>query len=158
MRFIGFGPSRLNRRICSGCIRALEKRPGGAEIELSLLFADVRGSTTLAERMPAEEFSQLMARFYGTAAQVVDRRNGIVDKFVGDQAMARTVGVGDTFDFTALGDSVNTAARLAASAGAGEILVSSTAAKALELDTAGLESRTLELRGGAESVQAWVAA
>jgi adenylate cyclase len=206
MRFIGFGPSRLNRRICSGCIHALEKRPGGAEIELSFLFADVRGSTALAERMPAEEFSQLMARFYGTAAQVVDRRNGIVDKFVGDQAMALfipafaggdhasdaieaarellqetghgdgepwvplgagvhtgvayvgTVGEGDTFDFTALGDSVNTAARLAASAGAGEILVSSTAAKASELETAGLESRTLELRGRAESVQAWVAA
>jgi class 3 adenylate cyclase len=195
------GIERLNRRI-----HALEKRPGGAEIELSFLFADVRGSTTLAERMPAEEFSQLMARFYGTAAQVVDRRNGIVDKFVGDQAMALfipafaggdhasdaieaarellqetghgdgepwvplgagvhtgvaylgTVGEGDTFDFTALGDSVNTAARLAASAGAGEILVSSTAAKASELDTAGLESRTLELRGRAESVQAWVAA
>jgi adenylate cyclase len=88
MRFIGFGPSRLNRRICSGCIRALEKRPGGAEVELSLLFADVRGSTAIAEQMPAEEFSRLMARFYGTAAQVVDRRNGIVDKFVGDQVVA----------------------------------------------------------------------
>src|SRR5215211_6522508 len=88
MRFIGFGPSRLNRRICSGCIHALEKRPGGAEIELSFLFADVRGSTALAERMSADEFSQLMARFYGTAAHVVDRRNGIVDKYVGDQVMA----------------------------------------------------------------------
>jgi adenylate cyclase len=52
------------------------------------MFADVRGSTTLAEQMSAEEFSQLMARFYGAAAEVVDRRNGIVDKFVGDQAMA----------------------------------------------------------------------
>jgi adenylate cyclase len=206
MRFIGFGPSRLNRRICSGCIHALEKRPGGAEIELSFLFADVRGSTALAERMSADEFSQLMARFYGTAAHVVDRRNGIVDKYVGDQVMALfipafaggdhasdaieaalelleetghgegepwvplgagvhtgvayvgSVGEGDAFDFTALGDSVNTTARLAASAGAGEILVSSTAAKASGLDTAGLESRTLELRGRAESVQAWVAA
>jgi adenylate cyclase len=88
MRFIGFGPSRLNRRICSGCIHALEKRPGGAEVELSFMFADVRGSTGLAQRMPAAEFSQLMARFYVAAAEVVDRRNGIVDKFVGDQAMA----------------------------------------------------------------------
>jgi adenylate cyclase len=205
MRFIGFGPSRLNRRICSGCIHALEKRPGGAEIELSFLFADVRGSTALAEQMPAEEFSQLMARFYGTAAQVVDRRNGIVDKYVGDQVMALfipafaggdhasdaiaaarellretgqgegepwvplgagvhtgiayvgSVGEGDAFDFTALGDSVNTAARLAASAATGEILVSSTAAKGSELDTAGLQSRTLELRGRAETVQAWIA-
>ncbi len=206
MRFIGFGPSRLNRRICSGCIHALQKRPGGAEIELSLMFADVRGSTGLAERMAAAEFSQLMARFYGAAAHVVDRRNGIVDKFVGDQAMALfipgfagpdhatdaieaahelleatghaegdpwvpvgaavhtglafvgTVGEGDAFDFTALGDPVNTAARLAASAGTGEILVSREAAQEAGLETAGLESRTLELRGRAETVDAWVAA
>jgi adenylate cyclase len=206
MRFIGFGPSRLNRRICSGCIHALEKRPGGAEIELSLMFADVRGSTGLAERMSAAEFSRFMARFYGAAADVVDRRNGIVDKFVGDQAMALfipgfagadhatdaidaahelldatghaegdpwipvgaavhtglafvgTVGEGDAFDFTALGDPVNTAARMAASAGIGEILVSREAAKAAGLETAGLESRTLELRGRAETVDVWVAA
>jgi adenylate cyclase len=206
MRFIGFGPSRLNRRICSGCIHALQKRPGGAEIELSLMFADVRGSTGLAERMGPVEFSQLMARFYGAAAEVVDRRNGIVDKFVGDQAMALfipgfagpdhatdaieaahelldatghaegnpwipvgaaihtglafvgAVGEGDAFDFTALGDPVNTAARMAASAGTGEILVSGQAAQAAGLETAGLESRTLELRGRAETVDAWVAA
>jgi adenylate cyclase len=88
MRFVGFGPSRLNRRICSGCIRALEKRPGGAEVELSFLFADVRGSTGLAEHTSAADFSRLLARFYGIAAEVVDRRNGIVDKFVGDQIVA----------------------------------------------------------------------
>jgi adenylate cyclase len=204
MRFVGFGPSRLNRRICRGCIHALEKRPGGAEVELSLMFADVRGSTALAERTGAEEFSQLMARFYGTAAIAVDQRNGIVDKFVGDQVVALfipgfagadhaedaiatagellmktghgdgepwipvgaavhtgvayvgRVGEGDAFDFTALGDSVNTAARLASSAGPGEILVSDAAAAASQLDTAGLEARTLNLRGRAQSVEAWV--
>jgi adenylate cyclase len=204
--FFGIGrPSRLNRRICNTCIRALEKNVGGAEIELSFLFADVRGSTTLAEGMPAEEFSRLMARFYIAAAKIVDQRNGIVDKFVGDEVVALfipgfagvdhagdavaaaaellaetghgdgepwipvgagvhtgvayvgTVGEGDTFDFTALGDSVNTAARLAASAAAGEILVSNAAAAAAGMDTAGLESRTLALRGRAESVDAWVA-
>jgi adenylate cyclase len=204
MRFIGFGPSRLTRRICRGCIHALEKRPGGAEIELSFLFADVRGSTALAEQMGSGEFSQLMARFYGAAAVAVDRRNGIVDKFVGDQVVALfipgfagtdhaadaidaarellaqtghsdgepwipvgagvhtgvafvgTVGEGDAVDFTALGDSVNTAARLASCAKAGEIVISSAAAKASKLDTAGLEERTLDLRGRAESVAAWV--
>ena len=203
--FFGIGrPSRLNRRICNGCIRALEKQPGGAEIELSFLFADVRGSTTLAEGMPAEEFSRLMARFYVAAATVVDRLNGIVDKFVGDEVIALfipgfagpdhaadavtaaaellaatrdengeswipigaavhtgvayvgTVGEGDTFDFTALGDSVNTTARLAAAAGADEILISRAAAAAAELETGGLESRLLELRGRVESVEAFV--
>lgn len=88
LRFVGFGPSRLNRRICTGCIKALQKKPGGAEVNISLLFADVRGSTALAESMGAEAFSQLMARFYGTAAEVVDESDGIVDKFVGDEVVA----------------------------------------------------------------------
>jgi hypothetical protein len=52
------------------------------------------------------------------------------------------VGEGDAFDFTALGDSVNTAARLASSAPSGEILVSSAAAAA-QLDTAELEHERL---------------
>src|SRR5207248_10959617 len=64
------------------------KYPGGAEVEISVLFADVRGSTAIAERMPPQEFSRLMARFYGAAAAVIDEWDGIVDKFVGDGAVA----------------------------------------------------------------------
>ena len=67
------------------------------------------------------------------------------------------VGEGDACDFTALGDSVNTTARLAAQAGAGEILVSRAAADASRLDTTGLEARTLTLRGRDETVDALVA-
>jgi adenylate cyclase len=205
LRFLGFGPSRLNRRLCRMCIRSFEKTPGGAEVELSLLFADVRGSTGLAERLPPQQFSSLMARFYGTAAKVVDERGGIVDKFVGDEVVALfipglaggdhaadaiasardllretgnddrdpwipvgaavhtgvayvgTVVEGDAVDFTALGDPVNTAARLASSAGPGELLVSAAAAAAAQFDTGGLEARALTLRGRDETVEAWVA-
>jgi adenylate cyclase len=88
MKVVGFGPSRLNRRLCRACFRSMDKHPGGAEIELSFLFADVRGSTGLAEHMPAQEYSKLISRFYGAAAQVVDRWNGLVDKFVGDEVVA----------------------------------------------------------------------
>jgi adenylate cyclase len=88
MRAIAYGPSPLNRRLCKWCIRAVSKHPGGAEIEISVLFADVRGSTRIAEGMPPEEFSQLLARFYGTVADVIDECDGIVDKFAGDGAMA----------------------------------------------------------------------
>lgn len=206
MRLIGYGPSKLNRRLCKWCLRAVDKHPGGAEVEISVLFADVRGSTGLAERMPPEEFSRLLARFYGAAAEAIDERDGIVDKFVGDAAVAlfipgfagqghasaaiaaardlieRTgnngsspwvpigvgvhtgtsfvgsVGEGDARDFTALGDTVNAAARLSALAGAGEILISVDTAIAAELNTAGLERRTLELRGRDAVLDAWVAA
>ena len=88
LRPFGFGPSKLNRRLCRACFRTIDKRPGGAEVDLSLLFADVRGSTGLAERMPAHEYSKLISRFYGVAASVVDRWDGIVDKFVGDEVVA----------------------------------------------------------------------
>ena len=205
MRAVGRGPSPLNRRLCRFCIRAVHTHPGGAEVEISVVFADVRGSTAIAERMLPQEFSRLISRFYGAAAEVIDERDGIVDKFVGDSAVALfipgfagsdhaadaiaaaqglleqtgndgpepwipvgagvhtgksfvgTVGEGDARDFTALGDTVNTAARLTGLAAAGEILVSAEAAAAGGLDTTGLERRTLELRGREQSVDAWVA-
>jgi adenylate cyclase len=200
----GFGPSKLNRRLCRACFQHIEKHPGGAEIELSLLFADVRGSTGLAERMPAQAYSRLISRFYGAAAGAIDEHHGLVDKFVGDEVVALfipgfagrdhatraigagravlretgndgsepwvpvgaavhtgvayvgRVGEGDACDFTAVGDAVNTAARLASSAGAGELLVSRAAAEAASFDSAGLEARTLELRGRDETVDAVV--
>jgi adenylate cyclase len=88
MRVFAYGPSSLNRRLCKWCARAVHKNPGGAEVEISVLIADVRGSTGLAERMAPEEFSKLMARFYGAAAEAIDDADGIVDKFVGDGAVA----------------------------------------------------------------------
>jgi adenylate cyclase len=205
MRALAYGPSPLNRRLCKWCLRAVHKHPGGAEVEISVLFADVRGSTSIAEGIAPEEFSRLMARFYGAAADVIDERDGIVDKFVGDGAVALfipgfagsdhaadaiaaarglleqtgndgpdpwipvgagvhtgtsfvgSVGEGDARDFTALGDAVNTTARLTGLAGAGEILVSADAVAAAGLETAALERRTLELRGKGQSVDAWVA-
>ena len=50
-------------------------------------------------------------------------------------------------DFTALGDAVNTTARLASLAGPGELLVSVAAAEHASFDTAGLDRRTVEVRG-----------
>jgi adenylate cyclase len=66
------------------------------------------------------------------------------------------VGEGDAKDFTALGDTVNTASRLTSLAGAGEVLISAETAAAGGLETAGLERRTLELRGREQTIDAWV--
>ena len=204
LRLIGTKPSPLNRRLCTQCIKSAHKHPGGAEVEISALFADVRGSTTLAEKLPPGEFGQLLTRFWGTAARVVDKEDGIIDKFVGDEAVALFIpgfagedhaarairaarallketghdggtpwipigigvhtgisfvgyiGEGDALDFTALGDTVNIAARLTSMAGAGEALISDAAATAAGLDTSALEARTLELRGREQTVDAWV--
>ena len=53
-----------------------------------MLFADVRGSTALAERSSPTEFHHLMDRFYTVAAAQVFENDGIVDKFVGDELVA----------------------------------------------------------------------
>jgi adenylate cyclase len=63
------------------------KYPGGTELEISMLFVDVRGSTGLAEQMTAGEFGQLMNRFYKVATDVLIRTDAIIDKFVGDEVI-----------------------------------------------------------------------
>jgi adenylate cyclase len=63
------------------------KYPGGTELEISMLFVDVRGSTGLAERMTAGDFGQLMNRFYKVATDVLIRTDAIIDKFVGDEVI-----------------------------------------------------------------------
>ena len=88
MRLIGKGPSAINPNLCSACFTFMRKNRGGAEIECSLLFADVRGSTSLAERMSPREFRALMDRFYRVASKAVFDHDGGVDKFVGDEVMA----------------------------------------------------------------------
>jgi adenylate cyclase len=170
MRRVGFGPSRKNPSLCNTCF---EKAPmGGVEMEIGVLFADVRGFTSLAESMAPNDVAALLNRFYGAAAEIFGR-SAIIDKLVGDQVMALylpallddgwegellrdasellesvgfassagpwlqigigldigrafvgNVGAGEVKDFTALGDVVNTAARLQASAEAGQVVMS----------------------------------
>ena len=67
-----------------------------------------------------------------------------------------TVGEGDAIDFTAVGDTVNTAARLMSAADAGEIVISAATVAAAGIDTARLERRTFEVRGRQQPVEAWV--
>jgi adenylate cyclase len=195
MRMIGKRPSDKNPAICSSCFDFILEHHGGAEIDCTILFADIRGSTAMAEEMTATDFRERLDRFYATASTVVMDHDGGIDKFVGDEVMAlfypllsgfghvaraietadallRATGhadpsgpwlplgagihtgiawvgaVGDEThtELTAVGDTVNTAARLAAAAVAGEILVSSDAAKAAALDPT-LETRRLDLKG-----------
>ena len=56
--FYGKEPSNLNPQLCNICEQFAQQYQGGAEVELSLLFADVRGSTTLAKSMNPTQYSQ----------------------------------------------------------------------------------------------------
>lgn len=83
--FYGKRPSKLNPRLCNFCEEFANRYQGGAEIELSMLFADVRGSTTLAESMSIHEFSQLINRFYKVSTDVLIRTDALIDKLIGDE-------------------------------------------------------------------------
>jgi adenylate cyclase len=64
-----------------------DKYPGGTEIEMSMLFIDVRGSTNLAEQMSAADFSRLMNRFYKAATRALIETDAFIDKLVGDEVI-----------------------------------------------------------------------
>lgn len=82
---LGGTRSRLNPQWCNRCEQFVEKHRGGAEVELSMLFADVRGSTSLAERMSPSAFSQLISRFYQVTTTLMVESNALVEQLVGDQ-------------------------------------------------------------------------
>jgi adenylate cyclase len=86
-RLLGRRPWEKNPNFCTTCSRYATKYRGGAEVELSLLFADARGSTTLAERTGASEFTALMNRFYAAATRVLLDTDAVIDKLVGDEVI-----------------------------------------------------------------------
>ena len=205
LRHVGFGRFAGNPTICNFCIKDLQRMGAqGAEIPVSLLFADIRGSTAIGERLSPTDFGAFLNRFYRIASEAVLASDGIVDKFVGDEVIGLFFGgisgdqhaaaavaagrsllsragrgdatptgpipvgaavhtgvafVGSTAtddvvsDFTALGDAVNTTARLASEAASGELLVSVEAATAAGTDISDLERRTVAVRGRTEPVE-----
>ncbi len=88
MRMVGKGRWPKNPKYCGSCFKTLANNHGGAEIPCSLLFADVRGSTQLAESMRPSDFKTLMDRFFRTASAILVEHDAVVDKFVGDEVVA----------------------------------------------------------------------
>jgi adenylate cyclase len=87
----GKRPSNMNPKLCNVCEEFAKRFQGGAEIELTMLFVDVRGSTSLAERLGPRPFSQLINRFYVTATRIMVGSDALIDKIIGDQAAAMYV-------------------------------------------------------------------
>jgi adenylate cyclase len=207
---IGFGTklsrSRFNPNLCDQCERIVTKYQAGVETQVTLLFADVRGSTTMAEKMRPADYHAVIDRFYKAATDVMVHTDALIDKLVGDEViglyvpgvagdeyprkavqagidMLRATGHADSgapwlpigvgihtgtaylgavgshngmSDITALGDAVNTAARLASQAKSGEVLVSDETCKAIGMHPEDCEKRSLSLKGRAEPVDVFV--
>ena len=173
-RMLGFGAgSTLNPTLCVRCEQIVKKHGVGIETEVSLLFADIRGSTALAEQVGSASFHKIIERFYKAAVDVLIDSGALIEKLIGDevagiyapgiagpnhaaravdaaQALLKATGHGDPGGpwvevgvgvhtgrvyvgavgeahtmsvITVLGDTANTAARLASKAEAGQILV-----------------------------------
>ena len=88
LRALRLRPWELNQQLCKWCFDGIGKKRGGAEVPVSLLFADVRGSTTLAEQMTLGEFRSLLDRFFKMVFVAVDSHHGAIDHIVGDGVMA----------------------------------------------------------------------
>ena len=82
---LGHKPSRKNPNICQYCFDRLPT--GGIEIDIGVVFADVRASTALGEQSDATTFAERLNEFYGTATKVLIHNEGIVDKLIGDEVM-----------------------------------------------------------------------
>jgi class 3 adenylate cyclase len=61
---------------------------GGQRREVTVLFADIRSFTTIAERLPPQQLTRLLQEYFGEMAEAVSVTDGILDKYIGDAIMA----------------------------------------------------------------------
>jgi class 3 adenylate cyclase/tetratricopeptide (TPR) repeat protein len=83
-------PNSDRARFCQACGRPLVVEPPLREVRktVTVLFADVTGSTALGERLDAESLRRVMSRFFEEMASILERHGGNVEKFIGDAVMA----------------------------------------------------------------------
>jgi adenylate cyclase len=84
---LGKRQSTVDPRFCNHCTDFMREHPGGAEIEMTMLFADVRGSTALSETQTPMEFSRFINRFYRAATDVLLASDAIIDRLIGDEVV-----------------------------------------------------------------------
>ncbi len=77
--------STLNPLVCSTCEDLVKRLRYGTELEMSMLFADIRGSTPLAESKTPTEFKELIDRFYNETTHVLVHSRAVLDRLSGDE-------------------------------------------------------------------------
>lgn len=188
---------------------SIESSLGGENRDVSVLFVDIRGFTSMSESLSPEEVVGILNDYLGLVTECIFKHHGMLDKFIGDAAMAvfnapanqedyyfesvaaawdiaqgskklgeklmekfgRTVsyGIGVNcgpavvgnigcdfrMDYTAIGDTVNTAARLEANAARGEILISPALKEKLEGRIITEEAGAMQFKGKSEPMNVY---
>jgi class 3 adenylate cyclase len=89
-RMVGIRPSRMNPNTCTICEWMFTKIMPGRKvtIDASVLFADLRGYTTLSQSRPMETISAVLDAFYDECAAAIWDHDGLLAKTIGDAVMA----------------------------------------------------------------------
>ena len=81
--------NRDEAHFCDVCGAALAAEPARESRKtVTVLFCDVTGSTALGEWIDPESLRNVMARYFETAKEAIERHGGTVEKFIGDAVMA----------------------------------------------------------------------
>ena len=84
-RRLGYGQSRKNPHLCARCVESAPE--GGAVVPVTVVFADVRGYTSLTERLGAVQATALVNRFYEAASKAFLPLEGLLGQIAGDEVM-----------------------------------------------------------------------
>jgi adenylate cyclase len=174
---------------------------GGQTQTVSVLHADVRGYTALAEELAPEKVAALLLRYHGVAAKALRDSGAVIDRFAGDAilalwnapepqpdharlalagalalqraareagtelgygvgvntgpAMVGNLGSDEYQNFTAIGDTVNVAARLQGHAKAGEVICSAAVVEQAGHGVRAAALGALQLKGRRAAVEAF---
>jgi adenylate cyclase len=89
-RAFGIRPSKMNPNTCTICELAFTKvmRARKVTIDATVMFADLRGYTTLSQTLPPDAISGLLDAFYDQCADAIWEYDGLLNKTLGDAVMA----------------------------------------------------------------------
>jgi len=86
----------LSKFVSNETVRTIEERGAvsrrGKRLRVTMLFSDIRGFTAFSETREPEEVVDMLNRYLHVQAEAVVRQGGDIDKFVGDELMARFMG------------------------------------------------------------------
>jgi class 3 adenylate cyclase len=82
--------TRVGAQFCVACGHRLDRAAGGEEERklVTVLFADLTGSTALGERLDPERLRALLSDYFAATASVIESWGGVVEKFIGDAVMS----------------------------------------------------------------------
>jgi len=89
-RAVGIRRSRMNPNVCTICETMFERVMKARQVELdaTILFADLRGYTSLSQSQSSGAIAKLLDAFYDVCGEAIWEHDGIINKTMGDAVLA----------------------------------------------------------------------